>query len=373
MNQYVAAFLILEGVTVGIFTATDAMLFYVFFEAMLIPMFLIIGVWGGPRRIYAALKFFLYTFLGSVLMLVALVYLYLKGGSFQLADLYRLQLSAREQTWIFFAFLIAFAVKVPMFPVHTWLPDAHVEAPTGRFGDPGGDRAEDRWLRLPALQPADRSRRVQRVGMAGDRAVADRGDLCRPGGTGAGGHEEADRLFVDRAHGLRDAGYLHRLWLVRDAGSPDAARLGLQGAMVQMISHGFVSGAMFSCVGVLYDRMHSRRIADYGGVANVMPWFAAFSMLFFMANAGLPGTSGFVGEFMVVLASFQWHPLVALAAATTLIISAAYTLWLYKRVFFGEVANAHVAELEGHQRPRMAGARRVSPWACWPWVCIPSR
>ena len=346
VNQYVAAFLILEGVTVGIFTATDAMLFYVFFEAMLIPMFLIIGVWGGPRRIYAALKFFLYTFLGSVLMLVALVYLYIKGGSFQLADLYQLQLSAREQTWIFFAFLIAFAVKVPMFPVHTWLPDAHVEAPTAgsvilaaialkiggygflRFNLPIVPDASSEWAWLVIALSLIAVIYVGLVALV---------------------QEDMKKLiaYSSIAHmGFVTLGIFIALWLVRDAGSPDAARLGLQGAMVQMISHGFVSGAMFSCVGVLYDRMHSRRIADYGGVANVMPWFAAFSMLFFMANAGLPGTSGFVGEFMVVLASFQWHPLVALAAATTLIISAAYTLWLYKRLFFGEVANAHVAKLK---------------------------
>lgn len=346
VHQYVAAFLILEGVTVGIFAATDAMLFYVFFEAMLIPMFLIIGVWGGPRRIYAAMKFFLYTFLGSVLMLVALIYLYLKGGSFQLADLYALPLSATEQTWIFFAFLIAFAVKVPMFPVHTWLPDAHVEAPTAgsvilaaialkiggygflRFNLPIVPDASQEWAWLVIAASLIAVIYVGLVALVQD----DMKKLI---------------AYSSIAHmGFVTLGTFIALWLVRDAGNPDAARLGLQGAMVQMISHGFVSGAMFSCVGVLYDRMHSRRIADYGGVVNVMPWFATFAMLFFMANAGLPGTSGFVGEFMVVLASFQWHPLAAFGAATTLIIGAGYTLWLYKRVFFGEVANAHVAELK---------------------------
>lgn len=346
VHQYVAAFLILEGVTVGIFAATDAMLFYVFFEAMLIPMFLIIGVWGGPRRIYAAMKFFLYTFLGSVLMLVALIYLYLKGGSFQLADLYALPLSATEQTWIFFAFLIAFAVKVPMFPVHTWLPDAHVEAPTAgsvilaaialkiggygflRFNLPIVPDASQEWAWLVIAASLIAVIYVGLVALVQD----DMKKLI---------------AYSSIAHmGFVTLGTFIALWLVRDAGNPDAARLGLQGAMVQMISHGFVSGAMFSCVGVLYDRMHSRRIADYGGVVNVMPWFATFAMLFFMANAGLPGTSGFVGEFMVVLASFQWHPLAAFGAGTTLIIGAGYTLWLYKRVFFGEVANAHVAELK---------------------------
>jgi len=346
VNQYVASFLILEGVTVGIFAATDAILFYVFFEAMLIPMFLIIGVWGGPRRIYAAMKFFLYTFLGSVLMLVALIYLYIKGGSFQLADLYALPLSAKEQTWIFFAFAIAFAVKVPMFPVHTWLPDAHVEAPTAgsvilaaialkiggygflRFNLPITPDAGHEWAWLIIALSLIAVIYVGLVALVQDdmkKLVA----------------------YSSVAHmGFVTLGSFIAFTLVRDFGSVDAARLGLQGAMMQMISHGFVSGAMFSCIGVLYDRMHTRRIADYGGVANVMPWFATFAMLFFMANAGLPGTSGFVGEFMVVLASFQKHPVVALLAATTLITAAAYTLWLYRRVFFGEVANAHVAELK---------------------------
>ena len=346
VNQYVAAFLMLEGITVGIFSATDAMLFYVFFEAMLIPMFLIIGVWGGPRRIYAAIKFFLYTFLGSVLMLVALVYLYMKGGSFQLVDLYQLRLSATEQTWIFFAFLVAFAVKVPMFPVHTWLPHAHVEAPTAgsvilaaialkiggygflRFNLPIVPDASHEWAWLVIALSLVAVIYVGLVALVQDdmkKLVA----------------------YSSIAHmGFVTLGTFIGLWLVRDAGNTDAARLGLQGAMVQMVSHGFVSGAMFSCIGVLYDRLHTRRIADYGGVVNVMPWFAVFALLFFMANSGLPGTSGFVGEFMVVLASFQWHPLAAFGAATTLIIGAGYSLWLYKRVFFGEVGNAHVAEMK---------------------------
>ena len=345
VNQYVAAFLILEGVTVGIFAATDAMLFYVFFEAMLIPMFLIIGIWGGPRRIYAAVKFFLYTFLGSVLMLVGLIYLYLKGGSFQLADLYQLSLTSKEQTWLFFAFLIAFAVKVPMFPVHTWLPDAHVEAPTAgsvilaaialKIGGYGFLR-----FNLPMLPDAS-SHWAWLVIALSLIAVVYVGLVALV-------QEDMKKLiaYSSIAHmGFVTLGAFVAFALVA-SGSGDAAQLALQGAMVQMISHGFVSGAMFSCVGVLYDRMHTRRIADYGGVANVMPWFAAFAMLFFMANAGLPGTSGFVGEFMVILASFQSHPLQAFAAATTLVIGAAYTLWLYKRVFFGEVANAHVAELK---------------------------
>ncbi|CTP82995.1 NADH-quinone oxidoreductase subunit M [Xanthomonas graminis] len=345
VNQYVAAFLILEGVTVGIFAATDAMLFYVFFEAMLIPMFLIIGIWGGPRRIYAAVKFFLYTFLGSVLMLVGLIYLYLKGGSFQLADLYQLSLTSKEQTWLFFAFLIAFAVKVPMFPVHTWLPDAHVEAPTAgsvilaaialkiggygflRFNLPILPDASNEWAWLVIALSLIAVIYVGLVALVQD-------DMKKLIAYSSIAHMGFVTLGIFVAFAL--VGF----------GSTDAARLGLQGAMVQMISHGFVSGAMFSCVGVLYDRMHTRRIADYGGVANVMPWFAAFAMLFFMANAGLPGTSGFVGEFMVIMASFQAHPLLAVGAGTTLVITAAYTLWLYRRVFFGEVANAHVAALK---------------------------
>ena len=346
VSQYVAAFLILSGVTTGIFAATDAILFYVFFEAMLIPMFLIIGIWGGPRRIYAAMKFFIYTFLGSVFMLVGLVYLYMKGGSFQLADLYALPLSMKEQTWLFFAFLIAFAVKVPMFPVHTWLPDAHVEAPTAgsvilaaialkiggygllRFNLPIVPDAGDYWAWLVIALSLIAVVYVGLVALVQD-------DMKKLVAYSSVAHMGFVTLGVFVAFGL-----------VRQFGNIDAGRLALQGAMVQMISHGFVSGAMFSCIGVLYDRMHTRQIKDYGGVVNTMPWFATFAMLFFMANAGLPGTSGFVGEFMVILASFQQQPLIAFAAATTLIIGAGYTLWLYKRVFFGEVGNAHVAELK---------------------------
>jgi NADH-quinone oxidoreductase subunit M len=345
VSQYVAAFLFLEGMMIGVFCATDAMLFYVFFEAMLIPMFLIIGIWGGPRRIYASVKFFLCTFLGSVLMLVGLIYLYLKGGSFQLADMYQLSLTSKEQTWLFFAFLIAFAVKVPMFPVHTWLPDAHVEAPTAgsvilaaialkiggygflRFNLPILPDASNEWAWLVIALSLIAVIYVGLVALVQD-------DMKKLIAYSSIAHMGFVTLGIFVAFAL--VGF----------GSTDAARLGLQGAMVQMISHGFVSGAMFSCVGVLYDRMHTRRIADYGGVANVMPWFAAFAMLFFMANAGLPGTSGFVGEFMVIMASFQAHPLLAVGAGTTLVITAAYTLWLYRRVFFGEVANAHVAALK---------------------------
>ena len=346
VSQYFAAMLILEGLMIGVFSALDAMLFYVFFEGMLIPMFIIIGVWGGPRRVYASVKFFLYTVLGSVFMLVGLVYLYLQSGSWQLADLYALQLNATEQMWLFFAFLIAFAVKVPMFPVHTWLPDAHVEAPTGgsvilaaimlkiggygflRFSLPITPDAGHEWAwLLIALSLVA----VVYVGLV---ALV---------------QQDMKKLiaYSSVSHmGFVTLGIFIAFALVRDTGNPEAARLGMQGAMVQMISHGFVSGAMFTCVGVLYDRMHTRMIRDYGGVANVMPWFAAFYVLFAFANSGLPGTSGFVGEFMVIVASFQHHPLIAFVAALTLILGAGYTLWLVKRVMYGEVGNAHVAAMK---------------------------
>lgn len=346
VSQYYAAFLFLEGLMIGVFSAVDAMLFYVFFEGMLIPMFIIIGVWGGPRRVYASVKFFLYTFLGSVFMLVGLIYLYLKGGSWQLPDLYQLPLTATEQMWLFFAFLVAFAVKVPMFPVHTWLPDAHVEAPTGgsvilaaimlKIGGYGFLR-----FSLPILPDAGHEWAWLVIALSLIAVIYV--------GLVALVQDDMKKLiaYSSVSHmGFVTLGTFIAFALVRDGGNTDAARLGLQGAMVQMVSHGFISGAMFSCVGVLYDRMHTRMIKDYGGVANVMPWFAFFMVLFAMANSGLPGTSGFVGEFMVILASFQQSPLIAFAAAFTLIIGAAYTLWLVKRVMFGEVGNAHVAELQ---------------------------
>ena len=346
VNQYFAAFLILEGMMIGVFSAADAILFYVFFEAMLIPMFIIIGIWGGPRRVHASIKFFLYTFLGSVLMLVGLVYLYLQGGSWQLADMAALPLTMKEQSWLFFAFLAAFAVKVPMFPVHTWLPDAHVEAPTAgsvvlaaimlKIGGYGFLR-----FNLPIVPDASHEF-AWLVILLSMIAIIYIGLVALV-------QDDMKKLiaYSSIAHmGFVTLGIFIAMGLMRDAGNADAARLGLQGAMVQMISHGFISGAMFSCVGVLYDRMHSRMIRDYGGVANTMPWFAMFFVLFAFANSGLPATSGFVGEFMVVLASFQLNPWLALGAATTLITGAAYTLWLTKRVIWGEVANPQVAALK---------------------------
>ena len=346
VGQYLAAFLVLEGLMIGVFAAMDALLFYVFFEGMLIPMFIIIGVWGGPRRVYATLKFFLYTFFGSIFMLVGLIYLYLHAHSWELSSFAALPLGATEQAWLFFAFLLGFAIKVPMWPVHTWLPDAHVEAPTGgsvilaaimlKIGGYGFIR-----FSLPIVPDACQEFAWLIVALS-LIAVIYVGFVALV-------QEDMKKLiaYSSVSHmGFVTLGVFISLALVRNGGNRDAAYLGVSGAMVQMISHGFVSGAMFSSVGVLYDRVHSRMIKDYGGVVNTMPWFAAFWVLFSMANCGLPGTSGFVGEFMVILASFAMSPLVAAGAALTLIIGAAYTLWLVKRVIFGEVANDHVKHLK---------------------------
>jgi len=346
VNQYLAAFLVLEGLMIGVFCALDALLFYVFFEGMLIPMFVIIGIWGGPRRVYATLKFFLYTFFGSIFMLIGLIYLFLHAQSWELADLAKLPLGAREQAWLFFAFLLGFAIKVPMWPVHTWLPDAHVEAPTGgsvilaaimlKIGGYGFIR-----FSLPIVPDACQEYAWLIVALS-LIAVIYVGFVALV-------QDDMKKLiaYSSVSHmGFVTLGIFISLALVRVTGNKDAAYLGVSGAMVQMISHGFISGAMFASVGVIYDRMHTRMIKDYGGVANTMPWFAAFWVLFSMANCGLPGTSGFVGEFMVILASFQMNPWVSAAAAFTLIIGAAYTLWLVKRVIFGEVANDHVAHLK---------------------------
>ena len=343
---YLGAFLIMEGFMIGVFAAIDALLFYVFWEAMLIPMFLIIGIWGGPRRIYATVKFFLFTFLGSVLMLVAFIYLYQKGGGFDVQTLQALPLGATEQTLIFLAFLAAFAVKVPMWPVHTWLPDAHVEAPTGgsvilaaitlKMGAYG-------FLRyaLPIAPDAAAE-------MAGFMAMLSLIAIVYVGLV-AMVQEDMKKLiaYSSIAHmGFVTLGFFLPYWGETTAGidAPGLA-MGLTGAAVQMISHGFISGAMFLCVGVLYDRMHTRRIAAYGGVTARMPIFAAFFVLFAMANSGLPGTSGFVGEFLVILASFQANPWIAFLAALTLILGASYSLWLVKRVVFGPVTNPEVEQL----------------------------
>jgi NADH-quinone oxidoreductase subunit M len=344
--QYMAAFLILEGLMIGVFAALDAMLFYVLWEAMLIPMFVIIGVWGGPRRVYATVKFFLYTFLGSVLMLVALVYMYLQGGSYAIADLQALPLTLREQVLIFTAFLLAFAVKVPMWPVHTWLPDAHVEAPTGgsvilaaimlKMGGYG-------FLRFSLPITPDAARELDWLVITLSLiAVVYIGFVALV-------QQDMKKLiaYSSIAHmGFVTLGSFIAFDIVRNTGSLQGATMGLDGAMVQMISHGLVSGALFLCIGVLYDRMHSRQIADYGGVINTMPKFGAFMVLFAMANAGLPGTSGFVGEFLVILASFHANFWYAFLAAVTLVLGAAYTLWLVKRVVFGPVGNEHVAQLQ---------------------------
>ncbi|AGM40725.1 proton-translocating NADH-quinone oxidoreductase subunit M [Spiribacter salinus M19-40] len=344
--QYLAAFLIMEGIMIGVFSALDAILFYVFFEAMLIPMFLIIGIWGGPNRIYATIKFFLYTFLGSVMMLIALIYLRTQAGSFAIEDFYGLQLPLATQTLIFLAFLAAFAVKVPMFPVHTWLPDAHVEAPTGgsvilaaitlKIGGYGFLR-----FSLPIAPEASLALDWLLIGLSLIAVVYI--------GLVAMVQEDLKKLiaYSSIAHmGFVTLGFFLIFRIVANTDRPDGALLALEGGMVQMISHGFVSAAMFLCVGVLYDRMHTRRIADYGGVANRMPVFAGFFVLFAMANAGLPGTSGFVGEFMVILASFQAGFWYAAIAGLTLILGAAYSLWMIKRVVYGEVRNEAVGELK---------------------------
>jgi len=331
--QYMGSFLIMSGLINGVFASLDAVLFYVFWEAMLIPMFIIIGVWGGPNRVYAALKFFLYTLLGSLLMLVALLYLYFKSGSFSILDYYQLPLPMNAQILIFIAFFMAFAVKVPMFPVHTWLPDAHVEAPTGgsvilaaimlKVGAYG-------FIRFAMPIAPDASHELSGVMIALS--------LIAVVYIGLVALTQADMKKLVAYSSISHMGFVTLGLFLFNA-------YGMEGALLQMISHGFVAGALFLCIGVLYDRVHSRQIVDYGGVANTMPVFAAFFMLFAMANSGLPGTSGFVGEFMVILGAVKVNFWYAFAAATTMVFGAAYTLWMYKRVIFGPVANDHVKHL----------------------------
>ena len=334
VNQYMAAFLILSGLMIGVFSAIDAMLFYVFFEATLIPMYLIIGIWGGPNKIYAAFKFFLYTLLGSLLMLVALIFLYTKsGGSFDLQTWHKLPLSATAQTLLFFSFFAAFAVKVPMWPVHTWLPDVHVEAPTGgsavlaaimlklgaygflRFSMPIAPDASREWAGLMIVLSLIAVVYVGLVAMV-----------------------QKDMKKLVAYSSVAHMGFVTLGFFIFNS-------IGVSGGLVQMIAHGFVSGAMFLCIGVLYDRVHSREIASYGGVVNTMPKFTAFALLFAMANCGLPGTAGFVGEWMVILGAVKYNFWIGFAAATALIFGAAYTLWMFKRVYLGPVANDHVREL----------------------------
>ncbi|NNG12789.1 MAG: NADH-quinone oxidoreductase subunit M [Halobacteria archaeon] len=350
IGQYMAAFLIMEGLMNGVFAALDAVLFYVFWEAMLVPMFLIIGIWGGPRRVYATIKFFLFTFFGSVFMLVALIYMYLQSGAFGILDFHRLPLGLTEQILIFLAFLMAFAVKVPMWPVHTWLPDAHVEAPTGgsvilaaimlKIGGYG-------FLRFSLPITPDASHALDwLIILMSLVAVVYIGFVALV-------QEDMKKLiaYSSIAHmGFVTLGIFLVFTLLDNTGSTAGAALGMEGGMVQMISHGFISGALFLCVGVLYDRLHSRQISDYGGVVNTMPVFAAFMVLFALANSGLPGTSGFVGEFMVIIASFKANFWFALLAATIMILGAAYSLWLVKRVIFGEIANDGVRQLEDINR-----------------------
>lgn len=332
--QYMAAFLIMSGLLNGIFAALDAMLFYVFFEASLIPLYLVIGVWGGANRVYAAIKFFLYTLMGSLLMLVAMLWLFnASGGSFSILDWHELKLDMMAQLLLFGAFFASFAVKVPMWPVHTWLPDAHVEAPTGGsvvLAAIGLKLGAYGFLRfsLPIAPDASHELAPYVIGLS----------LIAVLYIGFVALVQTDMKKLVAYSSISHMGFVTLGFFIFNP-------LGIEGALIQMISHGFVSGAMFLCIGVLYDRMHSRNIADYGGVVNTMPKFAALFLLFSMANAGLPATSGFVGEFMVALGAVQFNFWVGAAAATTLILGAAYTLWMYKRVIFGDIANDHVAAL----------------------------
>ena len=338
VHQYLGAFLILSGLMIGVFAAADGMLFYVFFEATLIPMYIIIGVWGGPTRVYAAFKFFLYTLLGSLLTMVAIIYLYLQSGSFEILAWHRLPLTLHEQVLIFVAFLLAFAVKIPMWPVHTWLPDAHVEAPTGgsvvlaaimlKLGAYAFLR-----LSLPIAPDASHELAWLMITLSLVAVIY----------IGLVALVQTDMKKLVAYSSIAHMGFVTLGFFMFN-------ETGMQGAVVQMVSHGFVAGAMFLCIGVLYDRLHTRQIADYGGVINRMPKFAALFLLFSMANAGLPATSGFVGEFLVILGAVQFDFWIGLLAATALIWGAGYSLWMYKRVVFGPVANPNVDKMEDVNR-----------------------
>jgi NADH-quinone oxidoreductase subunit M len=345
LSMYMGAFLILEGFMIGVFCALDAILFYVFWEAMLVPMFLIIGIWGGPERVYATIKFFLYTFMGSVFMLVALLYIYFEGGSFSIAAMHDAAFTLVEQQWIFVAFLLAFAVKIPMWPVHTWLPDAHVEAPTGgsvilaavmlKMGGYG-------FLRFSLPIVPDGSASLDWLMIALSLiAIVYIGFVALV-------QQDMKKLiaYSSISHmGFVTLGFFVVFQVASSTNDWQQSAMGIEGGMIQMISHGFISSALFLCVGIMYDRVHSRQIKDYGGVVNTMPIFAAYMMLFAMANSGLPGTSGFVGEFLVILTAFKANVWYAIMAGMTLILGAAYTLWMYKRVIYGAVANTAVANL----------------------------
>jgi len=345
VEQYMGAFLIMGGIMVGVFVALDSILFYVFWEALLIPMFIVIGKWGGPRRVYATMKFFLYTFFGSVFMLVSFIYMYYQSGSFAILDFQAMHIGMTAQILIFIAFLLAFAVKIPMFPVHTWLPDAHVEAPTAgsvvlaaimlKMGGYGFVRfslpiTPDASMTLDWLVIALSLIAIVYIGIVA-MVQSDMKKLV---------------AYSSISHmGFVTLGMFVLYDILEKTGSLQGAQIGMEGAMVQMISHGFISGAMFLAIGVLYDRMHTREISAYSGVVNKMPWFVFFAVLFAMANVGLPGTSGFVGEFMVIISSFKANIWFGFLAALTLVIGAAYTLWMVKRVYFGPITNENVEQL----------------------------
>ena len=345
LHQYLASFLILEGLMIGVFSSLDAFLFYVFWEAMLIPMFIIIGIWGGENRVYATIKFFLYTFLGSVFMLIAIIYLYISTGSYSIFDFYNLDLSRMEQILIFLAFLFAFAVKIPMWPVHTWLPDAHVEAPTGgsvilaaillKMGGYGLLR-----FSLPITPAASNELSMLMVVLSLIAIIY----------IGMVALSQTDMKKLIAYSSVAHMGFVTLgtfvVFLNHENASIENMNIAISGAMIQMISHGLISGALFLCIGVMYDRIHSREINDYGGIALAMPRFAGLMVFFALANAALPGTSGFVGEVLIILASLKVNFWIALLSGTTLVIGAAYTLWMIKRVIFGSITNEKISNIQ---------------------------